>query len=376
MGSDIIPSKPLRVGVNGCGRIGRTMLRMLTDQPAQGPLQLIVANDVMSIDQLVYLLNYDSIHGVLSEPFDYDQKTSTLSRKGWRFKYIQHQEPPDWSSYSIDILVELSAAYRHRLALDQHLTSGAPRILLGQPLLLPDSSIDPVQWGEGIYGVFPGEFIGKVPASHRHQALDLVQEAKIFPAFSCTSQALTTLLEPLLVKTTGEANLEPLAFESIMVTELHGYTTSQQLLDAPHRDWRRGRAAASSIIPTMTQGIFSLEQFFPQLENKVSGYSARVPINNVAAVDVNCVLRDEVSLADILYRLEQASQGFLKNRLAIDRAPLVSVDYIGRSESAILAEDLCHQIGRQVRLFAWYDNEIGYSARLIESLLHCAVERH
>jgi len=370
-----MPHKPLRVGVNGCGRIGRTLLRLLTGVEYPGVnnslIDLVVAHDLMPAEQLVYLLNNDSVHGRLECPFIYDATTHHITRLGWSFVYKESKHPqvPLWSDYGIHTLVETSAAYRTKEALQLHLDAGVDNILLAAPLLLEDSSIDPNSWTKQVHGLMPGEF-------EPHAT------ARIYPTFSCTTQAMLTVLAPLLASTNpihakshldGESALDTattLDIESMMVTELHGYTTSQSLLDGPHRDWRRGRAAASSIIPTMTQGIFGVEQFFPHLHGKVSGYSARVPVNNVAAVDINIVLKKPVDLDAIIEKLTINSTSYLLGRLAIDRQPLVSVDYIGRTESAIVAADLCQTIGRQLRLFAWYDNETGYSSRLIESLIN------
>ncbi len=335
-----------KVGVNGCGRLGRAFVRQYLEMSTPS-FQIKVINDPMPLDQLIYLLQYDSVHGRLSVPVNLSADGQSLSTPHGEIHYSQTESIPDWTAYSLDILVELSGAHTRMSQVAKHLSSGVSTVLLGAPLLDENGQIcrQLPSWAQGIW---PGQSV-----------VAPVQKG-VFSAFSCTTQALVTLLQPLL--------MNKVSIESIMVTELHGFTSSQHLLDGPHKDWRRGRGATTSIIPTQTQGIYGTEQLFPELADRVSGYSIRVPVPDVAALDVSLHLTEQMELEEVLTLFKSASDGVLKHKLALEFQPLVSVDFIGRIESAVLAVDLCQVNRHQLRLYAWYDNEYGYARRLLDSL--------
>ncbi|MBK84032.1 MAG: glyceraldehyde 3-phosphate dehydrogenase NAD-binding domain-containing protein [Pseudomonadota bacterium] len=338
--------KQLKVGINGCGRLGRAFLRQYL-RMTNPQFQVVVINDPMPMDQLVYLTRYDSVHGRLENDVAFEVKGQVIASPHGDIAYPQTKDVPHWSDYQLDMVVELSGVYTKTSMVQKHLAAGAPKVLLGAPLLDEQGKITR-QFPDWATGIWPGE------------ALDLASNCKVFSGFSCTTQALVTLLRPLVDNNIG--------IESAMVTELHGFTTSQHLLDSPHKDWRRGRNAASSIIPTPTQGIFGAEQLMPVLQGRISGYSIRVPVPDVAALDVSVHLSSEHKLEQILALYKQAENGNLKNILSLEDQPLVSVDFIGRTESAVLAEDLCQVNRHQLRLYGWYDNEYGYARRLLDSL--------
>lgn len=344
--------KKLRIGINGCGRIGRALMRQYFEL-SDPRFEIVVINEPMALDQLIYLLKFDSVHGRL--PQNIALKTSgekpesrTLLTPHGPISYLQEKQCPSWTHFNLDYVVDLSGAFTRIEDVRQHLHNGAARVLLGAPL----------RDDEGIMcRAFPEDSIGILPGA---SVLDQPESARILSSFSCTTQALLTLLKPLL-----EADLP--AIQSVMVTELHGFTSSQALVDGPHADWRRGRSATESIIPTATQGIFGVEYFYPELANKLAGYSVRVPVPNVAAVNVCLHLETTVTLNDVLevYKGEAVKNNGV---LGVDVEPTVSCDYIGRTESAVLATDLCQVNHHQLRLYAWYDNEYGYARRILESI--------
>lgn len=341
--------KRLRVGINGCGRIGRAFIRQYLQLP-QPNFDIVVINDLMSLEQCLYLLRFDSIHGrlenTLLEPSNSGLDTALNTVHG-SIAFLQSTAIPDWRPYNLDVVVEVSGVHSRQSAVQMHFAQGVPHVLLGAPLL--DDA------GE-LCLHFPAGFTGLLPGA----ALHLNAEHQIFSAFSCTTQALVTLMQPLLSS--------QIVIESMMVTELHGFTSNQKLVDGPHTDWRRGRSATESIIPTATKGIFGVEYFFPQLREKVAGYSIRVPVPNMAALNVCLHLAKPVELQVMLAMYKQAAASDELQRLAVDNQPGVSKDYLGRTESAVLATDLCQVNHHQLRLYAWYDNEYGYARRLIDSL--------
>lgn len=345
--------KQLRVGINGCGRIGRAILRQYFALKAPG-FQIVVMHDLMPLAQLHYLLRYDSVHGRLGAELNLVEKPDQVglqTPQGF-IAYDASPNLPQWDAYTLDLVVDVSGVYSHGDQVLQHMKFGASKVLLGAPLLNAKSQL---------YRKLPVYAKALKPGD----AIDLSLEASVFTAYSCTTQALWTLLFPLMSASKFTDGFP--AIRSMLVTELHGFTAGQALVDQAHRDWRRGRSAPESMIPTATQGIFGVEHFFPELCKKVAGYSIRVPVPNVAAVDVSLQLAQPITLEEVLdlYSLAQES---LKGILALDFEQGVSVDYIGRTESAILAGDLCQVVGDQLRLYAWYDNEYGYANRILNAL--------
>jgi len=340
------PTAKIRVGINGCGRIGRAFLRHYFNL-VEPSFAVVVIHDVMPLAQLQYLLEFDSVHGRCQHPISIDEKAVALQTCHGLIGFERGKSLPSWDNYQVDIVLELTGQFSDDIALQTHLNHGASRVLLCAPLLHKSGQIL-LDLPAHAKGLMPGE------------SIDFSGPHRIFSAFSCTTQAFLTLLKPL--------QDQKLPIQSIMVTEIHGYTAGQRLIDGPHDDWRRGRSATQSIIPTATQGIFGVEYFYPELSSKIAGFSIRVPIPNVAALNVCFHLDGDYSLTEITTIFRQAQALKTVNGLGIEQAPTVSVDYQGRLESAVLATDLCQINHRQLRLYAWYDNEYAYAMRLVESL--------
>lgn len=346
-------TRQLRVGINGCGRIGRAILRQYFALAAP-QFKVVVVHDLMPVEQLHYLLSFDSVHGRLASELDIVSGEGLRSLHGL-IRYDVSPNLPQWDSYDLDLVVDVSGVFSRVDRVQDHLAAGAPRVLLGSPLLDDEGQLCrqlPVYAG----ALRPGDVIDLCPNSAQ-------ANIKVLTSYSCTTQALQVLLAPLL----APHSICP-EIKSLLVTELHGFTSGQSLVDQAHKDWRRGRSAPESIIPTPTQGILGVESFFPELQGKTAGYSIRVPVPNIAAVDVSLHLAEPVMLDDILSLYRSAERGIMNGILAVDQAPGVSVDYVGRTESAVLAADLCQVVGHQLRLYAWYDNEYGYANRIIDAL--------
>ena len=346
-------SRQLRVGINGCGRIGRALLRQYFSLPSP-QFQVVVIHDLMPLDQLHYLLCFDSVHGRLLSELDVVSDKGLLSPHGL-ICYDTAPDLPQWDSYDLDLVIDVSGVFSRVNRVRDHLTAGASKVLLGSPLLDEEGQLCgqlPVYAG----ALRPGDILDLRSSS-------VQADKEVLTSYSCTTQALHVLLAPLL--TPGSSCPE---IKSLLVTELHGFTAGQSLVDQAHQDWRRGRSAPESIIPTPTQGILGVESLFPELSGKTAGYSIRVPVPNIAAVDVSLHLAESVALEDILSLYRAAQQEDLQGILTVDQAPGVSIDYVGRTESAVLAADLCQVVGHQLRLYAWYDNEYGYANRIINAL--------
>lgn len=330
----------LRIAINGYGRIGRNLVRALYEHRAQGcnrDLQLVAINDLGSPESLLHLTKYDSTHGRFRTPVTL-RDDNCLQVNGDQIVLLQEPDPErcPWAELKIDVVLECTGHFRARVAASKHLLAGAKRVVIGAV------AFDEVD-ATVVYGV-------------NHD--QLLPEHRIISAASCTTHCVAPLLQ-----------IMDAAFgvKQVLMTEIHSYTSDQVLLDHVHRDVRRGRAAAQNLIPTTSSSIGAVQKVLPRLQGRIAGYSMRVPTINVAAVDLNLVLERKVEKAHFIHDLMRtASEGVWQGIIGYCDEPLVSADFLYRSESAIYDETQTIVTDDLVKIVAWYDNETGYAHRLLD----------
>lgn len=330
----------LRIAINGYGRVGRTVLRALYEGRAHGRhagIQLVAINDPGPLDSIVHLTKYDTTHGRFHTPVSL-LDNNCLQVNGDQILLLQTVDPAQlpWRELGIDIVLECTGIFRARTAASKHLQAGAQRVIIGAV------SFDEVD-ATLVYGV------------NHHQ---LRPEHRIISAASCTTHCIAPLLQILD---------EAFGVQQAFMTEIHSYTSDQVLLDHVHRDVRRGRAGAQNLIPTTSSSIGAVQKVLPQLQGKVAGYSMRVPTLNVAAVDLTLQLTRPTNSPQIVHDLLLAAcEGPWQGILGYCDEPLVSADFLGRTESAIYDATQTLTANGMLKLVAWYDNETGYAQRLLD----------
>lgn len=324
-----------RIAINGFGRIGRNVLRALLERDHD--LDVVAINDLADPAVLAHLLRYDSTAGHLGRPVEVDG--DTLLVDGQRIRVLAERDPADlpWAELGVDIALESTGRFTKGTAAAAHLDAGADRVLVSAPAEAAQVTL------------VPGVNIERYdPASHR-----IVSNA------SCTTNALAPLA----------AVLHQLAgIEHAFMTTVHAYTQEQNLQDGPHRDLRRARAAAENIAPTTTGAAKAIGLVLPELDGRLSGDSIRVPVPVGSIVELNTTVTREVSREDVLAAYRYAAEGPMTGILEYSEAPLVSSDITGNPASSIFDSLLTRVEGRHVKVVAWYDNEWGFSHRVVDTL--------
>ena len=332
---------PVRVAINGFGRIGRNILRAAYASDDHD-LDFVAVNDLTDPETLGHLFRWDSVHG----PFEGEAAVDgdALRVEGDRIRVLQEPEPAElpWDELGVDVVLEATGRFRDREAAAQHLSAGARKVIITAPATAPDVTI--------CLGVNQGDYD---PDAH-----DVVSNA------SCTTNCVAPVVKVLL---------EEFGFERGLMNTVHSYTTSQRLLDLPHKDLRRGRAAAMSIIPTTTGAAKATALVLPEVEGRLDGMAMRVPTPDVSIVDLVATLGREVSAEELKDAFRRRAEDDLEGILAYSDEPLVSVDYTGHPASSIVDGPSCDIQGDgMVRVVSWYDNEWGYSNRCLELADHVA----
>jgi glyceraldehyde 3-phosphate dehydrogenase len=324
----------MRVAINGMGRIGRLLFRRLVDHPQ---IEIVAVNDIMDTNNLAYLLQYDSVYGKFHLPLLYEGKLIVDHKK--EITCFSEPEPLKlpWRNLQVDVVLECTGRFITKELASQHLHSGAKKVLLSTT----GSEDIPLM----IFG---------------HNQQPLTSDINIVSPGGCMTNCSTHLI--YLMNSIG--------IESVHIHVIHSYTSRQQLVDAPHKDFRRGRAATESIIPVQVDLAASLERLFPPLQNKIAAVTTRVPVANGALGDFTFQLKEEVTKDNINTILKQASQKEYKGIIEYTEDALVSQDIKANSHSAIIDGSLTSVVGRQVKLFAFFDNENGYTSRIIDWLLY------
>jgi len=322
----------MRVAINGMGRIGRLLFRRLLSNPA---FELVAVNDVMDSDNLAYLLKYDSLYGAYPQDIRFENGFISCGDHNIQAYNIADAASLPWQELGIDIVIECSGKFTSKPGAEKHLAAGAKKVLLsttGSPEI-------PLM----IFGF------------NQHQ---LTKETTIVSPGGCMTNCTSHVLYIL----------HSIGIESAQINILHSYTSRQQLVDTWHKQFRRGRAAAESIIPVEIDLHQSLERLLPTLKDRVMAMSTRVPVTNGAMADFSIQLTENTSATEINSLFKKAASKEYKGILDYTEDPLVSADIKGNTHSCIIDGTLTSVVGRQVKLIAWFDNEYGYTSRMIDWL--------
>ncbi len=327
----------VRVAINGFGRIGRNVLRALNEQGVKD-IEIVAINDLTNADTLAHLLKYDSVHGTLKG--EVSASKDSIKVNGKTISVTSEKDPTKlpWKANKIDVVLECTGIFTKREAAAMHLEAGARKVLISAPANDSDITI--------VYGVNHTDFNTK--------------EHHIVSNGSCTTNCLAPVAKVLL---------ENFGISHGMMTTIHSYTNDQQILDLPHKDLRRARAAALSMIPTTTGAAKALALVIPSLKGKLDGMAIRVPTPNVSLVDFVCQVEKDVTIEDVNKALIASAEGSLKGVLSVSHEPLVSCDYNGNPSSSTV--DLLSTMvleKRMVKVLSWYDNEMGFSNRMVDVL--------
>ncbi len=324
-----------RVAINGFGRIGRNILRAAAGG-ADHDLDFVAVNDLTEPETLAHLFRYDSVHGRFEGEVEVDGEELVVD--GDRIRVLREPEPASlpWDELGVDVVLEATGRFRDREDAAGHLEAGARKVVITAPATEPDVTV--------VLGVNEGDYD---PDEH-----DVVSNA------SCTTNCIAPLVKVLI---------EEFGFVRGLMNTVHSYTTSQRLLDLPHKDLRRGRAAAMSIIPTTTGAARATSLVLPEVEGKLDGMAMRVPTPDVSIVDLVATLERDVGIEELREAFRSRAGGDLEGILAYSDEPLVSVDYTGHPASSIVdGPSSAVQGDGMVRVVSWYDNEWGYSNRCLE----------
>ncbi|PIF01653.1 MAG: type I glyceraldehyde-3-phosphate dehydrogenase [Maribacter sp.] len=324
--------KEVNIGINGFGRIGRTLFRLLNGHPH---LNVVAINDLADARTLAHLLKYDSIHGVWHNNITHDQNAIIVGDKKTMLGNAPSPEHIPWSDHNVDVVIECSGKFKTREALQHHITNGAKKVIL---------SVPPV--GESIKMVVFGVNEGMITTKDH-----------IISNASCTTNNAAPMIK--VIK-------DLCGIEQAYITTIHSYTTDQSLHDQPHNDLRRARAASQSIIPTTTGAAKALTRVFPDLAGVIGGCGIRVPVPNNSLTDITLNVKKEISIKEINDTFEKASHNELKNILFYSKDPIVSVDLNNSCHSCTFDSLMTSVIGKMVKIIGWYDNETGYSSRIID----------
>jgi len=328
----------IRVGINGFGRIGRNVVRAARAMGVSD-LDFVAVNDITDTKTLAHLLKYDSVHGRF--PGEVLAESDALTVAGASIRVLAERDPAKlpWKDLGVDVVLESTGRFTDRDQAALHLQGGAKKVIISAPAKQEDITI--------VYGV-------------NHAAYDPAKHHVISNA-SCTTNCLVPVVKVIL---------DRFGFVSGFMTTVHSYTNDQQILDLPHKDLRRARAAALSIIPTTTGAAKATSLVIPELKGKIDGVSLRVPTPDVSVVALSCVVEKATSKDEVNSAFRDAAKsGPLKGLLVVSEEPLVSVDYIGTLQSSTV-DALSTTVvgGTLVNVTSWYDNEMGYSARCVDLL--------
>lgn len=323
----------VKVGINGFGRIGRNFLRAVIASDAK--IEIVAVNDLTSIDTLAHLIKYDSILGRLNKEVTFDDSSLTIGGK--KIRVFAEKDPAalPWGSVGADIVIESTGRFTKASDAAKHLTGGAKKVVISAPATDEDVTL--------VLGVNDSAYD---PAKH-----------KIISNASCTTNCLAPMAKVLH---------ENFGIVKGFMTTVHAYTNDQVILDFPHKDLRRARAAATNIIPTSTGAAKAIGLVLPELKGKLDGYALRVPVPTGSITDLTVEVSKETSAAQVNAAMKKAAEGELKGILRYTEDPIVSADIVTDPHSSIFDAGITKVIGNQVKVASWYDNEWGYSNRLVD----------
>ena len=320
----------IKVGINGFGRIGRRVFRLLLQHPE---IEVVAINDIADAKTLSHLVKYDSIHGVLHRKVESTTHSNKVDDTSYPFTSQAAISKIPWQG--VDIVIEATGKFKTKLALEQHISSGAKKVILCVPPV--DDQIKMIVAGVNDHKLTPEDYI--------------ISNA------SCTTNNAAPMLK--LIHDAFE-------IEQAYITTVHSYTTDQSLHDQPHKDLRRARAAGQSIVPTTTGAAKALTKLFPDLNNVIGGCGIRVPVANGSLCDITLNVKKKTSIQEVNTLFEKAAKGPLKGILQYTQDPIVSIDIVGNTHSCVLDSEMTSVIGKMIKIIGWYDNETGYSSRIID----------
>ena len=322
----------MRIAINGFGRIGRVTARLLTQR---NDIELVAVNDLTDTATLAHLFKYDSVHGVFPGEVGHDEQHLILG--GRKVKAYAQKDPATlpWKELGVDVVIESTGHFLTRETASAHLKAGARKVLLSAPA--KDAGIKTVVLGVNDHLIDGSE--------------DIISNA------SCT----TNCAAPMILGV-----LEACGIEDGYITTVHSYTGDQRLHDAPHKDLRRARAAAVSMIPTTTGAAKAITRIFPELDGRLDGGGIRVPVPDGSITDITVRVKELKTAEEINAHFKQLAEGKLKGILRYTEDPIVSVDIVGDPHSCIFDAQLTSVVGNMVKIMGWYDNEYGYSSRLVD----------
>ncbi|WP_341214448.1 type I glyceraldehyde-3-phosphate dehydrogenase [uncultured Wocania sp.] len=322
----------IKVAINGFGRIGRRVFRLLQDYKN---IQVVVVNDLADTKTLSHLLKYDSVHGLFNGTISHDEKHIIVNNKKIPLLNSNHPKQIDWTPFNIDFVIEASGKFKTVLDLQHHIDNGAKRVILSVPPIEDD--------------------IKTIVLGVNDTIIDGTET--IISNASCTTNNAAPMID-VINKLCG--------INQAYITTVHSYTTDQSLHDQPHRDLRRSRAASQSIVPTTTGAAKALTKIFPNLANVIGGCGIRVPVINGSLTDITFNVKKEVTIESINNAFKEASKNQYRDIIEYTEDPIVSIDIVGNAHSCIFDSQMTSVIGNMVKIIGWYDNETGYSKRIID----------
>ncbi|MDN3706760.1 type I glyceraldehyde-3-phosphate dehydrogenase [Myroides ceti] len=328
--------KNTRIAINGFGRIGRNLCRLLLHHPT---IEIVAINDLADTKTMAHLLKYDSTHGKLSDEISFDTDHLYINEKTIRYFREKDISRLDWNDLNIDFVIEATGKHKTYELLEHHIRNGAKKVILSVPP--EDNKIKTV-----VLGV--NEHI-------------LNKEDIIVSNASCTTNNAAPMIK--IIDALG-------GLDKAFITTVHSYTSDQSLQDQPHKDLRRARAAAQSIIPTTTGAAKALTKIFPEFEGKIGGGGIRVPVPDGSLTDITCYINKDVSVEEINAAFKNAAENELKGIIEYTEDPVVSIDIVGNPHSCVFDAQLTSVLDRMVKIVGWYDNEIGYSSRIIDLITY------
>ncbi|NRD20916.1 type I glyceraldehyde-3-phosphate dehydrogenase [Winogradskyella eckloniae] len=330
----------ITIAINGFGRIGRRIFR-LAIQTQQ--IKVVAINDLADAKTLSHLLKYDSIHGVLNEDVSYNQNNIIVNDIAIPLYNSTHPKHLDWSEIKPDFVIESTGKFKSKTELQHHITNGGKRVILSVPAIEDD--------------------IKTIVLGVNDQSIN--GDETIISNASCTTNNAAPMIA--LIK-------EHLGIKQAYITTIHSYTTDQSLHDQPHKDLRRARAAGQSIVPTTTGAAKALTKIFPDLSDVIGGCGIRVPVANGSLTDITINVEKPTSIENVNQIFKTAAEGPLKDILEYTEDPIVSVDIVGNPHSCIFDSQMTSVIGNMVKIVGWYDNETGYSSRILDLICNLSVK--
>ena len=331
----------IHVAINGFGRIGRRVFRLLQDNKN---IKVVAVNDLADTKTLSHLLKYDSIHGIFNGTVSFDEDHVIVNERKIPFLKANHPKDINWNPYHVDIVVESTGKFKTTKDLECHIKNGANKVILSVPPLEDDIKTI-------VLGV------------NNHS---LSGEETIVSNASCTTNNAAPMID-IINKLCG--------VKQAYITTIHSYTSDQSLHDQPHKDLRRARAAGQSIVPTTTGAAKALTKIFPELSNVIGGCGIRVPVANGSLTDITFNVKKTVTIDEINEAFKNASLNNYKGILEYTKDPIVSIDIVGNTHSCIFDSQMTSVIGNMVKIIGWYDNETGYSSRIIDIICNLSVKK-